>query len=146
VDGVDQSRIPAQRRDMGMEQLELVGLASEAAKYPHQMSGGRQQRVALADEDVIVYSDRSNSAVPIGTGSAVEVTLTERAVMVADRTVAQSAPATAPATARAQGAGRHSPGHAPGRLSASVRSRGHDAPERSPLRPGLLALNWNGFY
>jgi putative spermidine/putrescine transport system ATP-binding protein len=84
VDGVDQSRIPAQRRDMGMvfqsyslfpnmsaldnvafglrmrkvasqdrraralEQLELVGLAAEAAKYPHQMSGGQQQRVALA--------------------------------------------------------------------------------------------------
>jgi putative spermidine/putrescine transport system ATP-binding protein len=84
VDGVDQSRIPAQRRDMGMvfqsyslfpnmtaqdnvafglrmrkvgnqarraralEQLELVGLASEAEKYPHQMSGGQQQRVALA--------------------------------------------------------------------------------------------------
>jgi putative spermidine/putrescine transport system ATP-binding protein len=84
VDGVDQSRIPAQRRDMGMvfqsyslfpnmtaqdnvafglrmrkvssqarrvralEQLDLVGLASEADKYPHQMSGGQQQRVALA--------------------------------------------------------------------------------------------------
>jgi putative spermidine/putrescine transport system ATP-binding protein len=84
VDGVDQSRTPAQRRDMGMvfqsyslfpnmsaldnvafglrmrkvpshdrraqalEQLELVGLASEADKYPHQMSGGQQQRVALA--------------------------------------------------------------------------------------------------
>jgi putative spermidine/putrescine transport system ATP-binding protein len=84
VDGVDQSRMPAQRRDMGMvfqsyslfpnmtaqdnvafglrmrkvssqarrlralEQLELVGLASEADKYPHQMSGGQQQRVALA--------------------------------------------------------------------------------------------------
>ncbi len=84
VDGVDQSRMPPQRRDMGMvfqsyslfpnmtavdnvafglrmrkvgsqerrtralEQLELVGLASEAAKYPHQMSGGQQQRVALA--------------------------------------------------------------------------------------------------
>jgi putative spermidine/putrescine transport system ATP-binding protein len=84
VDGMDQSRMPAQRRDMGMvfqsyslfpnmtaqdnvafglrmrkvssqarrlralEQLELVGLASEADKYPHQMSGGQQQRVALA--------------------------------------------------------------------------------------------------
>jgi putative spermidine/putrescine transport system ATP-binding protein len=84
VDGVDQARIPAQRRDMGMvfqsyslfpnmtaldnvafglrmrkvsgkerraralEQLDLVGLASEADKYPHQMSGGQQQRVALA--------------------------------------------------------------------------------------------------
>jgi len=83
VDGVDQSRIPAQRRTWhglpelqplpehvcpgqrglraayaqgaepgspgrALEQLELVGLASEAAKYPHQMSGGQQQRVALA--------------------------------------------------------------------------------------------------
>jgi putative spermidine/putrescine transport system ATP-binding protein len=84
VDGVDQSRIPAQKRDMGMvfqsyslfpnmtaqdnvafglrmrkiggperqqralELLELVGLESEAAKYPHQMSGGQQQRIALA--------------------------------------------------------------------------------------------------
>jgi putative spermidine/putrescine transport system ATP-binding protein len=84
VNGVDQSRIAAQKRDMGMvfqsyslfpnmtaldnvafglrmrkvgsqarraralEQLELVGLAGEAAKYPHQMSGGQQQRVALA--------------------------------------------------------------------------------------------------
>jgi putative spermidine/putrescine transport system ATP-binding protein len=84
VDGVDQSRIPAQKRDMGMvfqsyslfpnmtsrdnvafglrmrkvktnvrraralELLELVGLGSEAEKFPHQMSGGQQQRVALA--------------------------------------------------------------------------------------------------
>jgi putative spermidine/putrescine transport system ATP-binding protein len=87
VDGVDQARIPAQKRDMGMvfqsyslfpnmtaldnvafglrmrkvgsqarrdrarEQLELVGLESEAAKYPHypaELSGGQQQRVALA--------------------------------------------------------------------------------------------------
>jgi putative spermidine/putrescine transport system ATP-binding protein len=84
IDGVDQTRIPAQKRDMGMvfqsyslfpnmtaqdnvafglrmrkapkasrdsralEVLDLVGLASEAAKYPHQMSGGQQQRVALA--------------------------------------------------------------------------------------------------
>jgi putative spermidine/putrescine transport system ATP-binding protein len=51
----------------------------------------------LLDEDAMVYADRSNSAVPIATGSAVEVTLTERAVMVADRTMAQPADATAPA-------------------------------------------------
>ena len=37
-----------ERRTRALEQLELVGLASEAAKYPHQMSGGQQQRVALA--------------------------------------------------------------------------------------------------
>ena len=30
------------------EMLELVGLSSQAGKYPHQMSGGQQQRVALA--------------------------------------------------------------------------------------------------
>ena len=30
------------------ELLELVGLSSQAKKYPHQMSGGQQQRVALA--------------------------------------------------------------------------------------------------
>jgi hypothetical protein len=34
----------------------------------------------------MVYADLSNSAVTVPTGSAVEVTLTERSVMVADRT------------------------------------------------------------
>jgi putative spermidine/putrescine transport system ATP-binding protein len=84
VDGEDISRLPAQRRGMGMvfqsyslfptmnardnvafglrvrrqgaasrrqsadELLDIVGLASSAAKYPHQLSGGQQQRVALA--------------------------------------------------------------------------------------------------
>ena len=37
-----------ERRTRALEQLELVGLAPEAAKFPHQMSGGQQQRVALA--------------------------------------------------------------------------------------------------
>ena len=36
-----------ERRRAG-ELLELVGLGSQAGKYPHQMSGGQQQRVALA--------------------------------------------------------------------------------------------------
>jgi putative spermidine/putrescine transport system ATP-binding protein len=40
----------------------------------------------LLDEDVMVYADLSNSAVAVPAGSAVEVTLTERSVMVADRT------------------------------------------------------------
>ena len=31
-----------------MEMLELVGLTSQADRYPHQISGGQQQRVALA--------------------------------------------------------------------------------------------------
>jgi putative spermidine/putrescine transport system ATP-binding protein len=42
--GVDQ----ATRQRRAGEMLELVGLASQTAKYPHQMSGGQQQRVALA--------------------------------------------------------------------------------------------------
>jgi hypothetical protein len=43
----------------------------------------------------MVYADLSNSAVAIPTGSAVEVTLTERAVMVAERTHGTSAAETA---------------------------------------------------
>jgi putative spermidine/putrescine transport system ATP-binding protein len=38
----------AKRRQRAGELLELVGLASQAAKFTHQMSGGQQQRVALA--------------------------------------------------------------------------------------------------
>jgi putative spermidine/putrescine transport system ATP-binding protein len=37
-----------QRRKKAAELLELVGLGDQAAKYPHQMSGGQQQRIALA--------------------------------------------------------------------------------------------------
>jgi putative spermidine/putrescine transport system ATP-binding protein len=37
-----------QRRRKATELLEMVGLADQAAKYPHQMSGGQQQRIALA--------------------------------------------------------------------------------------------------
>ena len=37
-----------QRKNKALELLELVGLADQASKYPHQMSGGQQQRIALA--------------------------------------------------------------------------------------------------
>jgi len=37
-----------QRKQRALQVLEMVGLESEAQKYPHQMSGGQQQRVALA--------------------------------------------------------------------------------------------------
>jgi putative spermidine/putrescine transport system ATP-binding protein len=40
----------------------------------------------LLDEDVMVYVDQPNSAVQVPVGTAAEVTLTERAVMVSDRT------------------------------------------------------------
>ncbi|HTS96519.1 MAG TPA: ABC transporter ATP-binding protein [Streptosporangiaceae bacterium] len=38
----------AQRDRRAMEMLELVGLVTQADRYPHQISGGQQQRVALA--------------------------------------------------------------------------------------------------
>jgi putative spermidine/putrescine transport system ATP-binding protein len=36
------------RRTKAGELLEMVGLGDQAGKYPHQMSGGQQQRIALA--------------------------------------------------------------------------------------------------
>ncbi|WP_051969534.1 ABC transporter ATP-binding protein [Kitasatospora azatica] len=38
----------AERRAKAQELLELVGLPQRAGHYPHQMSGGQQQRIALA--------------------------------------------------------------------------------------------------
>ncbi|PYC76993.1 spermidine/putrescine ABC transporter ATP-binding protein [Streptomyces tateyamensis] len=38
----------SERRAKAQELLELVGLPQRAAHYPHQMSGGQQQRIALA--------------------------------------------------------------------------------------------------
>src|ERR1039458_7251193 len=39
---------PAVRDRRALEMLELVGLSTQADRYPHQISGGQQQRVALA--------------------------------------------------------------------------------------------------
>jgi putative spermidine/putrescine transport system ATP-binding protein len=39
---------PAERDRRALEMLELVGLSTQADRYPHQISGGQQQRVALA--------------------------------------------------------------------------------------------------
>jgi putative spermidine/putrescine transport system ATP-binding protein len=38
----------AERDRKALEMLELVGLSTQADRYPHQISGGQQQRVALA--------------------------------------------------------------------------------------------------
>ncbi|HEY3683315.1 MAG TPA: ABC transporter ATP-binding protein [Streptosporangiaceae bacterium] len=38
----------ARRRTRADDLLDLVGLAPQAAQYPHQLSGGQQQRVAIA--------------------------------------------------------------------------------------------------
>jgi putative spermidine/putrescine transport system ATP-binding protein len=47
--GLRLRRIAAATRDKrAIEMLELVGLSTQADRYPHQLSGGQQQRVALA--------------------------------------------------------------------------------------------------
>ena len=47
--GLRLRRVHAARRDQrAIEMLELVGLSTQADRYPHQISGGQQQRVALA--------------------------------------------------------------------------------------------------
>jgi putative spermidine/putrescine transport system ATP-binding protein len=51
----------------------------------------------LLDEDVMVYVDQPNSAIQVPVGSAAEVRLTERDVMVADRSTPGQAPGVAQA-------------------------------------------------
>jgi putative spermidine/putrescine transport system ATP-binding protein len=47
--GLRLRRVAAAERDRrAIEMLELVGLSTQADRYPHQISGGQQQRVALA--------------------------------------------------------------------------------------------------
>ena len=47
--GLRLRRIDAAKRDRrALEMLDLVGLTTQADRYPHQISGGQQQRVALA--------------------------------------------------------------------------------------------------
>jgi putative spermidine/putrescine transport system ATP-binding protein len=47
--GLRLRRVQAADRDRRAgEMLELVGLSTQAGRYPHQLSGGQQQRVALA--------------------------------------------------------------------------------------------------
>ncbi len=47
--GLRLRKVGAARRDQrAMEMLDLVGLSTQADRYPHQVSGGQQQRIALA--------------------------------------------------------------------------------------------------
>ena len=60
-------RTPAQRSARAMELLKMVGMAKYADKFPGQLSGGEQQRiaiaVALAGEPEILLADEPTGAV-----------------------------------------------------------------------------------
>lgn len=60
----------AQRRDKAREQLEMVGLAEWESKYPHELSGGMQQRVGLArafamDTDILLMDEPFSALDPL---------------------------------------------------------------------------------
>ena len=47
--GLRLRRVPATERDRrALDMLDLVGLSTQADRYPHQVSGGQQQRIVLA--------------------------------------------------------------------------------------------------
>ncbi|MDI3324348.1 choline ABC transporter ATP-binding protein [Pontibacterium granulatum] len=59
-----------QRRAQAMEKLEMVGLAEWRDKYPHELSGGMQQRVGLArafamDSDILLMDEPFSALDPL---------------------------------------------------------------------------------
>lgn len=66
IQGVD----PGERRRRSMAALELVGLAGWAESYPHELSGGMQQRVGLAralanDPDILLMDEAFSALDPL---------------------------------------------------------------------------------
>lgn len=60
----------AERRRRAMEKLEMVGLAEWQDKYPHELSGGMQQRVGLAraftmDSDILLMDEPFSALDPL---------------------------------------------------------------------------------
>ncbi|OPH53328.1 peptide ABC transporter ATP-binding protein [Paenibacillus ferrarius] len=60
------------RKEMALNVIKLVGMESQAKKYPHQLSGGQQQRVAIARALVgtpsIILADEPTGALDQNTG------------------------------------------------------------------------------
>lgn len=60
----------SERREKAREQLEMVGLAEWEDKYPHELSGGMQQRVGLArafamDTDILLMDEPFSALDPL---------------------------------------------------------------------------------
>lgn len=69
--GLEMQGMPkAERRAKAREQLEMVGLAEWETKYPHELSGGMQQRVGLArafamDTDILLMDEPFSALDPL---------------------------------------------------------------------------------
>ncbi|HZD24495.1 MAG TPA: glycine betaine/L-proline ABC transporter ATP-binding protein [Acidimicrobiia bacterium] len=66
VQGIDEQ----ERRDRAMDALNLVGLGDWAQRYPHNLSGGMQQRVGLAralatDPDILLMDEAFSALDPL---------------------------------------------------------------------------------
>jgi len=69
--GLEIKRMPlAQRTERAMQAIELVGLKGWDAKYPHELSGGMQQRAGLAralaaDADILLMDEAFSALDPL---------------------------------------------------------------------------------